>query len=131
MSESLAAIGQLVAGTAHELNNPIAGAMSLVETSVETIAGSKMEKERKDEVLDDLRFSIGELRRSASIIRSLLDLSRQTQTYVENVDMNRALDDALRVLHNHYQEPSGGDREGIRRAPFRPSRGTSPTWGRF
>ncbi|MCE5264033.1 MAG: GAF domain-containing protein [Deltaproteobacteria bacterium] len=100
---SLAAIGQLVAGTAHELNNPITGAMSLVETSVETIAGSKMENEKKDEVLDDLRFSIGELRRSASIIRSLLDLSRQTQTYVENVDMNRALDDALRVLHNHYQ----------------------------
>jgi two-component system, NtrC family, sensor kinase len=102
-SESLAAIGQLVAGTAHELNNPIAGAMSLVETSVMTITGWEMQVEKREEVLEDLRFSIGELRRSASIIRSLLDLSRQTQTYVEAVNMNRAVDDALRVLHNQYK----------------------------
>jgi signal transduction histidine kinase len=102
-SESLAAIGQLVAGTAHELNNPIAGAMSLVETSIETIAGWEIQPRTREEVLDDLRFSIGELRRSATIIRSLLDLSRQTQTYIESVDMNHVVDDALRVLHNQYK----------------------------
>ena len=103
-SESLAAIGQLVAGTAHELNNPIAGAMSLVENSVDTIGGWHTLPENREEVLDDLRFSIGELRRAGVIIRSLLDLSRQTQTYVEPVDLNRAIDDTLRILYNQYKK---------------------------
>ena len=102
-SESLAAIGQLVAGTAHELNNPIAGAMSLVESSVETIEGSETQAVKLEEITDDLRFSLGELRRASAIIRSLLDLSRQTQTYVEPVDINRAVDDALLVLYNQYK----------------------------
>jgi two-component system NtrC family sensor kinase len=36
-SESLAAIGQLVAGTAHELNNPLASVTSLIQSTIEVL----------------------------------------------------------------------------------------------
>jgi len=102
-SESLAAIGQLVAGTAHELNNPIASASSLIETTLETLSEGAEKNEERDEVIEDLAFSLKELTRASNIVKSLLGLSRQTQTYVEPVNMNTVLDDALRVLYNQYK----------------------------
>ncbi|MDD5475514.1 MAG: ATP-binding protein [Syntrophales bacterium] len=99
-SESLAAIGQLVAGTAHELNNPLTGASSLLELSLETLSESEYHRERYADVLDDLAFSLKELKRAGAIIRSLLSLSRQTDELMEPVDINLVLQDALRILHS-------------------------------
>ncbi len=102
-TESLAAIGQLVAGVAHELNNPLASVKSLLQSVLEDIEQGTGPDGLDLELGDDLRFADQELDRAAGIVSSLLGLSRQTQTYREPVDVNAVLKAALRVLHNKYK----------------------------
>jgi len=104
-SESLAAIGQLVAGVAHELNNPLASVTSLVQATIEDLTYWNKHVPPDEDLIDDLKFADKELARAKSIVASLLSLSRQTQTYSENVNLNTVVKDALRILfnqHKHY-----------------------------
>jgi two-component system NtrC family sensor kinase len=122
-SESLAAVGQLVAGVAHELNNPLASVSSLIQSALETMglpyrpmtdSGAELPSidaesvqplnaEDVSAVADDLSFSLKELRRAKSIVSSLLDLSRQSQSYTEEVSLTVVCQDALRILHNRIK----------------------------
>ncbi len=95
-SESLAAVGRLAAGIAHELNNPIAGVMSTLEYYIEHLEG-------QSELLDDLTFSLNELKRTKEIIKSLLEASRQKDEVKELVEIHAPIDDTLRILHNQYK----------------------------
>jgi two-component system NtrC family sensor kinase len=102
-SESLAAIGQLVAGAAHELNNPLTTVTSLIQTTIEDIEQWDEQHPLDPDLIDDLKFADKELGRARSIVASLLGLSRQTQTYSEAVSMNSVVKDALRIMHNQYK----------------------------
>ena len=102
-SESLASIGQLVAGIAHELNNPLASASSFIQTDIELINEQQDKRKIDQEVLQDLTYSLKELNKTKDIVKSILDLSRQTQTFEESVNMNDVIEDALRVLYNSYK----------------------------
>ncbi|WP_439517671.1 sensor histidine kinase [Hydrogenophaga sp.] len=95
-SEKLAAIGQLTASIAHEINNPIAVMQGNLDLMRETLgeAGAPVRSELK--LLDE------QVERMRIIVTQLLQYARPTEYagYVEALDLNRTLEDCL-VLVGH------------------------------
>ena len=70
-TERLAAMGQMIAGVAHELNNPLTAVLGITELMQETAAD--------DTARRHLELAHGQARRAAEIVQSLLSFSRPPQ----------------------------------------------------
>jgi signal transduction histidine kinase len=95
-SEKLAAIGQLTAGIAHEVNNPIA----VIQGNLDLVRELLGKKARP--VRNELKLIDEQIERMRLIVTQLLQFARPSEYagYVEAVDTARALDDSL-VLVQH------------------------------
>jgi two-component system NtrC family sensor kinase len=105
-SEKLAAIGQLTAGVAHEINNPIAVMQGNLDLLREELG------EAAAPVANEVRLLDEQIHRVRVIVTKLLQFARPDEFagYVETVDVNTAVADCL-VLVRH--ELKKGDIEVV------------------
>jgi len=82
-SEKLAAIGELIAGVAHELNNPL--------TTITLSAELLLQQSVNEQDIYDLGKIVSESQRAAKIVKSLLDFSRQHAPERQPVEINPLL----------------------------------------
>lgn len=98
-SEKLAAVGQLAAGVAHEINNPLAA----------IIANSQL-LQRELPVGDDRRESVDLIAlagdRASRVVRDLLDFARQEPYQTAPTDVNASIASALTLVDHEFRTHS-------------------------
>ncbi|HWS89323.1 MAG TPA: ATP-binding protein [Pyrinomonadaceae bacterium] len=108
-SRRLATIGQLAAGVAHEINNPLAAITTCAEATLRDVksdaATARVAEERQwDYYLEEI---VRQALRCKQITRGLLDLSRQKRARRDPVDLNRVVAQAAEIFGRRGREEGG------------------------
>ena len=118
-SDRLAALGQLSAGLAHELRNP----MGTIKASAEMLAKNVV---AENEVAREVAGFIGsEVDRANSLITRFLAFARPLQIKTAKADLSQMLDRAIASVE---REASGVSIHEVTKRRFRPSNSTMSCW---
>ncbi|HEV2862534.1 MAG TPA: ATP-binding protein [Pyrinomonadaceae bacterium] len=109
-SRRLATIGQLAAGVAHEINNPLAAVMTCAEATLRDLRSAPETSSLADErgwtyYLEEI---VRQALRCKQITRGLLDLSSQKRPRRGAVDLNRLVEQTARLFEERGREAGAG-----------------------
>ncbi|MBI5117231.1 PAS domain-containing protein [Candidatus Poribacteria bacterium] len=93
-SERLISLGQLAAGVAHQVNNPI----GIIVNRIDCLKRESKTAQLPESFQADLDVMVNCAWRVSEIIRNLLTFSRETPLIVESVDVNRAIKTSLDLI---------------------------------
>jgi len=95
----LAAVGEMAAGIAHELNNPLTTVAGFTELILD-----EMNKDAPHRA--DIEMVLHEALRARGVVRRLLDFARQGERTRARSDLNQIIDDVL-ALTTHFIHTNG------------------------
>jgi two-component system, NtrC family, sensor kinase len=98
-SQKLASVGELSAGIAHEINNPLA----IIAQEAEWIRHLSKDSDQgegtaREELLDSLREITIQVDRCKEITSNLLNFARKMEPVFQAVDVNKLIDDMVRLV---------------------------------
>jgi two-component system sensor histidine kinase TtrS len=90
-------MGEMAAGIAHELNQPLATIMNYAEACTLAIQGGKASN---DKLLDNLEEVVGQAGRAGEIIRRLRSFVRRQEPHRSSVDVNNAVREVVHFVES-------------------------------
>jgi len=96
----LAAIGQLGAGVAHELNNPIAGILGYTQFMLDIVSKENLKIDEVYTFKKYLQHIENGSRRCKEIIQNLLQFARKSPEEVVSVNVNNVVEDTLSLIEH-------------------------------
>ncbi len=99
-SQKLAAVGELGAGVAHEINNPMASIQSQIGLARDLIMMPNQSATVEEEVLSCLDDVGRQVQRCSRIVESLLRFSRPSEPRLMPIDLNQAVEEAIQFTRS-------------------------------